>query len=200
MKKVLFFGIFLLLLAGCQQENSLTGPVTEPSSFENSAKSQDFLIIPLPAPSEMRLNKEVTSATELVTVTGGGTLSINYKYKSDAGRNVKVAADLYVPPYAVNADVELTMGISDTELSAYVELAFGPSQTEFNTPALLNVSAKGLDLSMLSASDELKLVYMNDSGEWLRVNAASITFDIKKGIIECVGGEIPHFSRYGFTR
>lgn len=199
MKQLLLLAVFsFLVLAGCQKENSIVSPVTEKSGSEIAAKAQGVQLISLPGNAEKSLKKSVLSCTELVKVNNVSVLKVENHYKAENGNDVKIKAELKVLKNSLDLDTYMTMSLEQNTLATSVSLDFGPS-TQFKIPALLSIHAEGLDLSGFSPNDHIGLVYL-DGDDWKPMPAKKVSFDINKGEIICIDAQIPHFSRYGFTR
>ena len=215
MKKLLFFLFFMggLIFFGCSHEdNSVVSPVTQDKSVAEkpawlkAAEDQGLTLLTLPPNTEKSLQKR-TSTTKYVQYDKWSFLSISDKYKS--GRQfVTILASLTIRPYSLESNQWISMGFTDdylvTDVNVQlgpVDMSFGPNGTDFLKPALLNVVAYGLDLSAWSQDDNIQLACYNEStGRWEIVPAARIIFNVRLGYLQCVNGELSHFSRYGFVK
>lgn len=178
-------------------ENPLTS-VQEKSAPQVSEKAITF--IPLPnAPTGLK--KELT-ATRWISAKYGGLLQISYSYYVPGTyRKVTVLATLRVPAGAVPYDQYLTMRLDDQTLSGSVDMnvMFGPHGTTFYRPALLSIVTTGLDLSSIPSSANVQLYYYNtDTGTYEPMTVKMAQYNLSSGMIQCLDGELPHFSRYAF--
>lgn len=209
---ILFAVIVILFLAGCQKESSIVSPnessltantksTVEPN-WQIAAEKQGLRFIQVPASSKdvQSLSKRGT-CTKYAEVEKYTYLSIAYKYKADNGNDIEANVSLTIQPNSLEEDQWLTMSFTDKYLVGTVDLTFGPHGTSFLKPALLNVTATGMDFNGLTANDKIALMYFNEStGNWEAVPTESIEWDINSGYFKCINGQLPHFSRYGFTR
>jgi|WetSurMetagenome_2_1015567.scaffolds.fasta_scaffold51770_2 hypothetical protein len=213
MKKFLLYTVFLgsLILAGCSREdNSIVGPTTQNNSISEkpnwlkAAEAQGVKLLSLPPSTEQSLKKS-SFVTKYVFYNRTSILSIRDFYKSN-DRFVLILASLTIRPYSLNNSDWITMGFADDYLVSNVSLGpvdmnFGPDGTSFNKPALLNIIAQGLDLSNWSQDDDLKLACFNEDTQlWEVVPCQKIIFNVKTGFLQCVNGQLSHFSRYGFIK
>ena len=128
-------------------------------------------------------------------------IGLNYNYVTSNARNVSVKCGLTIPAYALNENQYITLTLNDSTILTDVDLTFGPHGTNFNTPALLNIDAKGLDLSAFPKGSVFQLAYFNsNTGLWEIMQADQISVNINSGSLRLVNGKLPHFSRYGFVR
>jgi hypothetical protein len=170
--------------AGCQN----AGPV-EPASMSASQTPQ-FIALP----KNNSLHKLI-SATEVITPQNGGTLRLNYDYGSGTSR-VNIDISLNFPSGAVTENTAVTLTVDDAVLMTNIDLSFGP-QMKFLKPGLLDVNAKGLDLSGVPSNATVRFYYYNN-GAWEEIPVKRISVDLSQGKVECRDGEISHFSRYAF--
>jgi hypothetical protein len=73
---------------------------------------------------------------------------------------------------------------------------FSPSGIQFKKPAILSATVSGLDLSGLSNGAKVDLFYINGAS-FEKMNGTVVP-DPQSGTLVLKGGEIPHFSLYGF--
>jgi len=128
------------------------------------------------------LNKLV-SASQLVTTENGGKLEISTD---------RVQLTLNVLPESVSEDALLTL---DMETQA-LDMKFGPHGTTFETPAILNVKAQGVDFSNVSLSNINFYYYNPEIGHWQVMARDSVIVNQVDGTVELINGRLPHFSRY----
>ena len=213
MKKFLLNIIVLggLFLIGCSQEDSsVIGPTTQNNSilekpnWLKAAEAQGVKILSLPPSTEKSLDKR-TEVTKYVYFNRASNLSIYDSYKSN-NHFVVIIANLTILPYSLEKSTWITMGFASDYLVTNVTLGpvdmnFGPDGITFKKPALFNLVAYGLDLTGWSEGDNLQLACFNENTQlWEAVPSQKIMFNVKTGFLQCVNGQLSHFSRYGFIK
>ena len=192
-KYLILIALSVLFLVGCKDPNSVSviSPIVKTGLTE---KTVSFL--KLPASLEQRsLNKK---GSFLVTPQGGGNIEFKDSYLSAYGK-VSFNIDLYFPPNSVTDSIYVFINLSQDALTGEIGVNFGPTPTYFLIPALLTFTVKGLDpLTLPSNPGNIQFVYM-DNGNYIPMKAASISVDVKHGSLSIVNGELPHFSRYGWS-
>jgi hypothetical protein len=181
-----FFGI--VLLSGCQNEGVM---LTNPES--NSQQAPQFLQFP----ADQSLMKGL-SDTQEITVNNGGQLRIQYTEPNPATGKKAFELDIKLTfdKRSVSNDFQASLQLDAQYLMNQVNLEFGPHGTTFLTPARLEITVKGMDLSGLKQTDKVYLYY-DDNGKWARMNG-DVKINPSEGKLECKNGELPHFSRYAF--
>jgi hypothetical protein len=200
-KKISIMVICILAFAllSCR-ENPVTSVTDKSAQSQSTEKSITF--IPLPkAPAGLKKGRILTD-TKLITVRSGGLLQIDANYPIE-GTNDKVTVHvkLQIPPYALPYSQYLTMTLDEETLSGSVgvNVVFGPHGTTFLKPALLDIDADGLELSSLPPDTKVQLYYFNpDSGNFELMTVKKATYNFNAGKIQCLDGQLPHFSRYAF--
>jgi len=191
--------VWLLLAAGCSTgDNPVVNTTTPAAKQEATTSAPTFIMVPR--------NMEVSSlakrfsATRRIDAETGGVIRVKGKYR-DADRGVKVSLDasLIILPLTLNRDAFLTMTFDESVLVTDVSVDFGPDGVSFSRPARLNLFASGLDFSAVPEGADIHLfAYDSDTNSWVQAKAAGIYMDRASGSLWCIGGEVPHFSRYGF--
>lgn len=208
MKKLFLLSVLFVLvfMTGCQQNDTINGPSDnatttkiEKPNWQKAAERQGLSFLQLPANADKSLSKYL-SCTKYATVKNGATLKLQYRGYSFWGVT-SADVSLQVLPYSVSKDQSLTMGFDAEYMMTDVDLTFGPHGTIFQKPALLNVSAYGLDLSAYPRGQrDAYLWYYNEiSDKWEQMDADMVYINSDLGILYCKNGQLPHFSRYGFT-
>lgn len=188
MKKMLFLSLLAsLILFGCSQESTLVSPVSQ----SNSPGEPNWL--GLPEPSQKSLSKSFITGA-LIEKDADGEIIINEAYKSSTGANVKVIVKIKFYAGTLNEDTFITMGIDD-ETGV---VTFSPA-LEFNKPAELYVRLEGIKFPSINQS-KVNFQYLVPDGTYQPVEYQSIVVDVSQGKYELSEGQVPHFSRYGFTR
>lgn len=150
-------------------------------------------------PNWIDLPKSITSLSKSFTTGGlilydrGGEIVINESYETNNGL-VSVYAKLYFPPGTINEDTFITMEVDD-ETGV---ISFEPSM-QFNNPAQLFVRFSGVDLSGVNP-ENVDFAYLAEDGNYQSMNYNNLLVKIDKETLQLVQGDVPHFSRFGFTR
>ena len=145
---------------------------------------------------------KVVQSTQFVTQQSGGTLSLQFKPPRRDSAEVQVIVTLVVLPHTISEDAELSLSLDDQTLIGGVDVTFQPHGITFSRPAILNIQAKGLDLSGTNP-EKIDIYYDNpDSGQWEKMARKQVIVKPENGFINVVAAEIPHFSRYavGWSR
>ena len=193
MKKINMFSLALVFLLSllfsfaCQEGTSLVAP------DNTSVSSEEPNWISLPAPNDTRLQKTFT-VTELITKQSGGELSLRESYVGGPHGEVEVFATIRFAPNALPEDTQVTMSLDD-ETGV---LSFTPSMS-FNRDAALTIVLGGIDLSGVSEND-IDFKYYDANGQYVSVDYNKLSIDIDDGGLGVLKVDIPHFSRYGFTK
>jgi hypothetical protein len=190
----LICGLSLLLLS-CNENppTSMTDNATQTKSSEGAIT---FITLPT-APNSLHKWGTITD-TKLISARTGGTLQVYFEYPGPNGK-VIVSASLNIPAGALPYNQYLTMSLDQQTLSGSVDVTFGPHGTMFSIPALLNIDAKGLDLSSVPSNANVQLYYFNPTTNKYDLMAAKKEmYNLNDGMIQCKDGQLPHFSRYAF--
>ena len=184
---ILIVSSLLLLLIGCQDESSIISP--DKTAISNEEPNW----ISLPVPSDNRLMK-VHKVTKLITVKDGGKITLKKRFDAGDNTKVEIKAEIKFGPNIVTEDTKFTMALDDKKGM----LTFTPAMT-FNGSVPLMVSLKGIDLEGVM-EDEINFVYFDSNGQLVEVFYKKLLVDVESGILAVFHVEIPHFSRYGFTK
>lgn len=193
MKKINMFSLALVVLlsflfsTACQEESSIVAP------GKTSVSSEEPNWVGLPVPNDTRLQKTFT-VSELITKQSGGVLSLRESYVGGPHGEVEVFATIKFAPNALSEDTQVTMSLDD-ETGV---LSFTPSMS-FNRDAALTFSLGGMDLTGLS-EDDVDFKYYDANGQYVSVDYNKLSVDINHGGLGVLKVDIPHFSRYGFTK
>ena len=161
----------------------------------NSFSSQSGLQFVSLGKGNFSLNK-IIEVSEWVTRKDGGELILEYKGEEHNNGDVYVKITLKVFPETVREDTKITLSLDDQVLLANVDIVFGPNGTTFNQPALLNIEAKGLDVSGFDPS-KIDLYYdIPDIDEWEKMETKEVIVKPEEGYVKTIDGKIHHFSRY----
>ena len=143
--------------------------------------------------SEVRFSAGSGSDMDQVMAAQVGSRASDYTLNLGTA---EVVASLNILPGALNEDKDISISVDDEQILGDVYLTFGPHGTVFNTPALLNIEAHGLDLSGFDPST-IQVYYDNtDTGNWELMQSSHIIVNQNEGYIKVVDAQLPHFSRY----
>ena len=183
---ILMYSSMLLLTISCQEGKSLVGPENTNTSTENQLDKK---------------SKKVSDYTvkQLITVKTGGKITLKAKLKKGPfGKKAKISAEIKFSPNTVTEDTEFTMTLDPKTCM----ISFSPHMNfKDGKVAPLTISIKGVKpgkKKKKNNKDEIKFVYFDENGEEVYIDSKKIWF--KKDSFGILQAEIPHFSRYGFTR
>jgi hypothetical protein len=190
---LLLAALSFLFLVGCKDPNNVSN-ITPAVKNQNTQKSVTFLT--LPASIEPRSLQK--ARLFLVTPQNGGNIKYSDSYLSAYGK-ISINLNLEFPPNSVTDSIIVSINLSQDALTGDLGINFGPSPAYFLTPALLTFTVKGLDpLTLPSNPANIQFVYL-DNGIYFPMQASRITVDVKHGSLSIVNGQVPHFSRYGWS-
>ncbi len=153
---------------------------------EPEAEQHGLEIISL-APEMASLNPGTMAAAASVTPEAGGQLvmvfgdvhaatdsiydpNASYADSTSYGSMPGIKIELNVLPQSVTAAKELTLALDGLNM----DMDFGPDGLVFQSPAILNVTATGLDLSNVN-EETLDIYYDNTgAGQWERVERDNV--------------------------
>ncbi len=165
-----------------------------PIGVEEKAESKELNFLNLPDPGV--LFKTMETSTTISPQTGG---ELKLEYSQGQGNDkVDINITLRFEPGSVSEDIKVSMSVDQDILMTNIDITFGPSGSEFLKPAKLSVNTRGLDLSGVPSDAEISLYYDNN-GKWEEISSNMIRHNVDLGQLQCVNGEIPHFSRYAFA-
>lgn len=144
---------------------------------------------------------ELDLNTGALTLKGNTQLTYLANLSTLTGRNELSYSDvsLEVLPGSIEQDTEIEISLETTELVGGVAVTFQPHGTIFSTPALLNVEARGVDLSGTNP-DAINIYYDNqDTGQWEQMVCDDIIVDVNAGTVKVINARLPHFSRYALA-
>lgn len=188
----------LFFVIGCQENNSILEPTDNETQFALS-KSRPILVTDSNTLKTVTDSDDVTSVktkySKTFTVDGqkGGKLSVSYSWINANNQKVNLSASLVVPRNAFEGSLTFDM-IFDLE-NYGVELY--PSPFTFKVPVSLNLLYSGIDLTGIDPNT-FKFDYLD--GEPAILKYDYINVDVNNKLLEVSGAQIPHFSRYGWTR
>ncbi len=109
------------------------------------------------------------------------------------GKLISMNAKLTIPQNAYKGKLTFDMIFDFANYSVQLY----PTPFTFVKPVILDLSFVGVDFSTLDASN-LNFNYLDGEKESLKYTNSYV--NEKFGILSIFGAEIPHFSRYGWTR
>lgn len=194
MKSFVLALVAMVMLFGCATHDNPIAPVQDAQTVGALKMASPAPILQdLPLPIWGR--PKVVSATQHFVASQGGTISVSYAYWTLLGKCSRDVS-LTIAPGALDRDVDITMALD----SAVVGVRFAPEGLVFKTPASLNFSCKGLDLSNVLSGTQYYLYYDSETGVYQQEPANKYQTNLLSGSISCTNGQIPHFSRYAFGR
>lgn len=187
--KLLFLSLLTISFFACGDDNSIVNPTL---NLRNSAFSKfngDTTIVTV----DTTFFKQKISQSLTVNGDKGGKIFIKHLFKNKRNKLLKLDAVLTIPDSAYNGDLTFDI-IFDLETLG-VELY--PSPFKFDKPVILDLKFMNADLKEFELK-EFNFDYLDGDSEHLTFD--NIKFDFEKGLLEITGVQIPHFSRYGWTR
>lgn len=190
-KLIIIIAAFAFILFGCQDENSLVEPSAN-FAVQNLTKGKPVKNDDL----TLNSNDDVRSHyAKTYTIDGkkGGRIRETHTWLDSSGNSVVMEAYLTIPRNAFEG--KLTFDIIFDLENLSVELY--PSPYTFDKPVLLDLLFEGVDLSGFDTSN-MEFEYQSPDGTTYEVLYESKT--IEANYLEVVQAQLPHFSRYGWTR
>lgn len=175
--------LFILILAGCSNQETLTGP---------ELMTNHLQILQLP--EEDAALAKTRKFKEEINGMIGGQIDFSTEYKTKTGK-VKVYGSLVIPPGAFEGTEKITLVIDKKK--AVIDLF--PSEMTFEIPLKLTITHEGIDLSNLNP-DELNFGYIDERSDLFELTISSgKIFDAENGKLGIIEAEIYHFSRWGWV-
>ncbi len=194
--RTIIIGIFISgLLAGfsgCQKADPLSSSA---AVTKNTAAGQEFNILSFKGKNNRSLNK-TTTVSKFIKANRGGTLYLEHEHG-----DLDVEISLTIPRNSMSENAEIEISLNDDQFLGAVDVVFQPHGITFSRPAILNIDAKGLDMSGVNPND-IDLYYVNEeSGQWEQMQYDDLDVDIDdgEGEIEVKDARLPHFSRYALS-
>lgn len=186
MKKILLtIAVAALFLFGCQDENSIVGPVQK--QVQQTQNNHQWLTFPADQQSSIEqlfyLSKSIDGAY------GGG-----FYFRGNMSREIYVNGKISVPASAYTGTKKIGITLNSESVSA----DFSPSPTTFNKPVLYSIEYYGVDLSNINPA-QIDFYYIDGNGNLVKAKYSSIKVDVKTGFLAVYDAQLPHFSRYGFV-
>ncbi|MBI1933403.1 MAG: hypothetical protein HYS24_12785 [Ignavibacteriales bacterium] len=189
--KLLFISILTISFFACGEDNSILNPNLNLDSQNNTFTkiNGDTSIVTV----DTTFFKQKISQSLIVNGDKGGKIFIKHLFKNKRNKILKLDAVLTIPDSAYKGDLTFDI-IFDLETLG-VELY--PSPFKFDKPVILDLKFMNADLKEFELK-EFNFDYLDGDSEHLKFD--KLKYDFEKGLLEITGVEIPHFSRYGWTR
>jgi hypothetical protein len=190
-RHILAIAAISLMLVGCNvdQDNAVS-PFVESYTDLGTEVSPDWIV--LPARSDLSVEGDV-SVSKMVKGNEETLLEINTGYQS-GNRWIQITANARFQRNSFSGQRYITMSINDEFGTA----TFSPSGT-FSKPVIYNLTIMGLDLSGVNPS-KVKFVYFASNGNYYQPKYKYLYVEKQSGKLQINDAELPHFSRFGFTR
>ncbi len=184
MKKLfLILALVSLTFFGCQQQDS---PLEPAGSYNNGILSK----------KKTNTDTKIRSHySKTYTINGkkGGRIREKHTWVDSTGNAIVMEATLTIPRGAFEGNLTFDIIFDLENLS--VELY--PSPYTFDKPVLLNLLFEGVDLTGTDLNN-MDFKYKSSDGQVYSVVYESKI--IESNYLEIVQAQLPHFSRYGWTR
>lgn len=184
MRHIITVVLTIIILAACQENNTLTSP----NEIDNTKLTKTVVASD---------KQDACTADFVVDGIEGGKFKMFYKWKTGENKGKSVKVELLFPNNSFSGEIVLSADFNPTDLS----IAFTDPGVTILKPALLTVEFKGIDGNSWN-SQTFDFNYINDSGQ--TVEYSRIDLDVTGGIalVEKAQLWIPlgKPSRYGFLR
>jgi len=190
--------VLVKFFVGCSnQENNITGPGTN-SVNQLSKESKILTDLSSTRLISNLLPFQLTTITQVIDGTLGGTVSFVQKVMSSEGREVQVEACFKIPKLAFTGtkNITMTVNVDNGTISFF-------SHMIFNNTCLLDFRLSNMNLAHLGfvpQDTKAEFVFFNDEGGIETVQSLGVKLDYSTGYIKVQTVKINHFSRYGFVR
>lgn len=175
--------VLILILAGCAENNTVTGP-------ELTQEKQILSLLEADASFA-----KTRSFVKEINGNEGGIIDFSMDFTAD-GEKIEIYGALVVPAGAFDHTADITLVINTDQ--AAIDLF--PSPMEFNVPLQLSLMYKGLDLSNMTP-EEVDFYYVNPSYNLFELlESSNKIFDPNSGILGVVNAGLPHFSRFAWVK
>lgn len=172
-----FFIVVGLFFAGCSEQSSINSPQQD--------SQLSFVKM-----SDNSLHKPVT-VTKNINGTVGGVVDMAGSFDGV----VNVNATLTVPAGAFQGRMDITLFMEGT----LAVIDFGPTPFTFDIPLNFSMTISGLTLN--GADKKLQFVYIAPDGSLQPIELNGTTQVNHIGdVLSVTNAQIPHFSRYGWSK
>ena len=193
MKRLLALFAFGILFYACSENTNLVDPNQHNSLTSQSKTTLSWLSSHMSKGSDF-IGLDQATGEQVIDLTVGGDVTANFV--STDGKKT-ISATLHVPAGALanTPSLRFYMLVDNDKLS----IQFQPHPTFFDIPLTLDLTYTGIDLTGVSPTG-IYFAYLDDPNTGFIIDSDHITIDKGTGTISISGGEIPHFSEYGFVR
>ncbi len=195
MKKLLALFTIGILFFACSENNNLVDPLQNKSGVTAPSTQQSINWLSTPSTKGSKFTgMDQVAGVNFIDLSVGGHVRANFV---SADGKKTISATLHVPAGALKDRKFLVfyMLIDNDKLS----IKFLPHPTTFDIPLTLDLEYTGLDLRGVDPG-KIYFAYLDDPTTGFIISNKDIYTDVRTGTIRIVGGEIPHFSEYGFVR
>ena len=195
MKRLLSLFAIGILFFACSENTNLVDPVDQHSNNGSISPKTTLNWLSTPSTKGSKfIGLDQAQAEKVIDLTVGGDVTVNYV---SADGKKTISATLHVPAGALKDTPTLNfyMLVDNDKLS----IKFQPHPTFFDIPLTLDLEYTGIDLTGIDAKT-IYFAYLDDPTTGFIITNDHIFTDMSTGTIRIVGGEIPHFSEYGFVR
>ena len=213
MKKLLltiaaFSSIYFIF--GCTETNQLAGPDNNVTVVEQPSSPAKLTWVTLPEPFNKSLRKS-WSAGEYIPIGGSGSISIQDQYEGGIHGLVTVNATIQFNTGSINPNSSYYEGINyqfnSDSTALWSTFAVGDDACTanfsphimFDTPATLNLTFTGIDLTGKNESNVIFVYQVNGTDQGFEPVYGSLNVDEESGTLSISNAVIPHFSRFGFV-
>ncbi|MCX6168347.1 MAG: hypothetical protein NTX65_03340 [Ignavibacteriales bacterium] len=196
MKRLMALFAIGLLFYACSENTNLVDPLDQHNSTispRQSKSSVAWLTNPS-SKSNKFIGLDQANGLQVIDLTTGGDVTANFV---SADGQKTISATLHVPAGALKnrPSLQFHMVVDNDQLT----IQFQPHPTIFDIPLTMDLEYTGVDLTGIDAQTVYFAYLDNDMTSWVIPNE-KIFVDKNTGTLRITGGEIPHFSEYGFVR
>ncbi len=199
-KLIIILTLASLTFFGCQEQNSPLEPEINDNTetlAKNNNTGWDSFFSSFGLESSFDKDEGFSMKSKTYTISGdkGGTIVESYFWQPNGGDRVSMSAVLTIPAGAFEGTLTFDITFDLENLS--VELT--PSPFTFKKPVLLDLTFWGVDLTDIDR-DNVDFVYFSKDGSSYPVKYSEIKVYPVTKYLSVEKAELPHFSRYGWTR
>ena len=194
MKKLLAIFALGFLFFACSENSNLVDPQHSTNTI-SSQKTSTFNWISTPSAKGSKfIGLDQAEGEQVVDLTVGGDVTANF-VSVDGSKTI--SATLHVPAGALanTPSLRFYMLVDNDRLT----IQFQPHPTFFDIPLTLDLEYTGIDLTGINPQS-IYFAYLDDPTTGFIIDNDHIYTNVNTGTIRITGGEIPHFSEYGFVR
>jgi hypothetical protein len=195
MKRLLALFALGILIYACSENTNPVDPFNHQSNITQQSKTTTAWLTNNSSKSGGKfIGLDQANGEQVIDLSVGGDVSANFV---SADGQKTMSATLHVPAHALSntPNLRFHFQIDNDKLS----IDFLPHPTYFDIPLSLDLEYTGVDLSGIDPKT-ITFAYLDtDMTSWVIPNE-KIFVNKNSGTLRIVGGEIPHFSEYGFVR